>query len=80
MSEASTNAWDIVASSNIQNTHYTDHHDVDEDVMAICKCGGGCYSHTEAGITQRAVFHPSDFLVGYVASLENKTSSPLTGC
>ena len=44
-----------VASSNIQNTHYTDHHNVDEDIESTASQGGNWVSDNAAGTAYRTM-------------------------
>ena len=54
--------------------YYTDGHEVDEDKTTICKCGGGWYSHIEAGIMDRDTFLHSSQVWDPVASSNMKNS------
>ena len=68
MAHTPTNYYDIVASSNMKNSHYTDYHNVDEDVPTSSEQGGFLTSETGAGIAYRYINFSSDTTSTGVAS------------
>ena len=73
MAHTPTNYYDIVASSNMKNSHYTDYHNVDEDVPTSSEQGGFLTSETGAGIAYRYInFSPDTTSTGVASSnMEN---------
>ena len=80
MVNAPTEAWNNVASSNIQISKYTDHHDVDEELKTFVRQGGQWPEGSLEGITYRYIFNSSSYAADDVALMKNKTSSPSTDC
>ena len=66
------NASEFVASvcrhSRIIFTHYTDAHDVDEDMPAIIRRGGDWGDSINAGLTQQSAYNTPSTSVPTVAS------------
>ena len=67
---APTEAWDIVASSDISKLiiYYTDGHNVDEDLRAIPIQGGRWHEEDQAGVTCRNLCDAPTSSWGHVAS------------
>ena len=72
MVNAPTEAWNNVASSNIQISKYTDHHDVDEELRTFIRQGGQCAEYSLVGITYRYIFNSSSYAAVDIASVKNK--------
>ena len=75
-----TTTFEFVASSNIQISKYTDHHDVDEELKTFVRQGGQWPEGSLEGITYRYIFNSSSYAADDVALMKNKTSSPSTDC
>ena len=52
--------------------HYTDYHDVDEELTIICKCGGRWNDGAFVGIASRDLYDSPTVSGDWVASLKNK--------
>ena len=54
--------------AGILGRYYTDYHEVDEDMTAIVRCGGGHYAANAAGIARRNLYDAPSYTLGFVAS------------
>ena len=72
MFDSSIRAVESVASSNIQISKYTDHHDVDEELRTFTRQGGQCMEYSLVGITYRYIFNSSSYAADDVALMKNK--------
>ena len=74
-----TTTFEFVASSNIQISKYTDHHDVDEELRTFTRQGGQWPEGSLEGITYRYIFNSSSYAADDVASVKNKDWQPING-